>query len=899
MTQGFLFAVDDSSSCAYKILEDLSGFDNNEEKLLKLILPNGVRVLLCSDPDLMESSGAVSVETGSWDDPADHPGMAHFVEHLLFLGTKKYPVESEYMRYIHERGGECNAATYRDRSIYGFSIGKEADLEGVLDRFSQLFIDPLFSESAIAREIYAVHHEFEDTIEDEFFRIWRVFKETGNINHPNVNFSCGNLESLQNLTQLEIKDWFEKNYRPSGMYFVLLSPLPMDLLVKMTTSFFSLIPEREKEEQVIYKGSLSSPSQKECLIHLDATFNQRSLSLLWEIPASCVGFKQMFAFNLLKRVLTHGYVSSLVKILEREGLATEVGADFWRVEKEHGIFKITVNLTRKGVKNYEKVVKRCFEVLAFLKENPIPAYLISQEQENGGKCFLRGHQRAMEIAERLVDENLEVFPKVFSCNPLEVSFQVFKVLEELNPKSCLYFLVSPFKESGLTPSRLEKWMGTKYMIRQIAKENISYWSSVEPNPHFNFQPKESDAPFFPPEEMVSLPEPCFVIDDDMARIRLVESSERGENIEAFFCLTMKDLGKSLIQEALYKLFIGISEDALRKEFKEQELGWKISIEGQQLCILLFTTKEFFEERCLRFFSILRENQVSCSQFFKIKKELLASYSGDPDPLGFAKQVFDSYFNSHSYTQMEVYQQLSSIAWEDYREFEAVRFHEFFVEGAFLGQISADEVLSLCQAIYQKIPYSVYESPVKKIEKCDFSKEVILFRKTHRRGNALLSLISSGESVEEGGVSSQIINVVLQNAFFQELRTRQQMAYKLYSWGEVIDDQICYGFALQSSSYHPQYLIDRVNMFLDDFSSRNEEFFSPEQMDLIRNGLIIDLQNERKKSYKKDTIKRLEENIDKLEKITFQEVSDAMKRIFSKENRKRISVLIQGTKGVIS
>ncbi len=897
--QGFIYGgVGAIEPSRYQVLKDLSNFDQGESKLVKLLLPNGLKVFLCSDPELLESSGAVSVEVGSWNDPAEHPGMAHFVEHLLFLGTKEFPSESEYMQYIHERGGECNASTLRDRTVYGFSIKKNEDLYGVLDRFSHFFIDPLFSKSAIDREVYAVHHEFEDSIEDEFARIWRVFKETGNLSHPNTNFSCGNLESLQQLTQKDIQNWFERYYRPNAMCFVFLSPLPMEELIELSTFFFSRIPIRENLGNQTYQGSLSSPSQRESLIHLDATFNQRTMSLLWEISPVAFGSKENFAFKLLERVLSHGYINSLTKILEKEGLATAVGANFWKVEREHGIFKITVDLTRKGVRNYEKVIRRCFEVLAFLRKNPIPDYLIFKEQDSKRKCFFRGHQCAMQIAKDLIDENLQVYPDISSLNLLESISQVFTILQELTPEHCLYFLVSPFKETGAIGSSLEKWMGTKYRVRQIPRAKILHWSSLDPHPHFDFQPMQEDKASLSVDEVISVPEPFFVLDNQIARIRLVESSQRGNNIEAFFCLSMKDLGGSLRNEALYKFFIGTVEEALTQEFKEEEIDWKISIEKYQLCILLFSKVELLKEHSLRFFSALKEHKASKLQFSKVKKELLSRYGGDPDPLGYARQIVDSYLTLAEFTQMEIYQEMMSVSYEDYKRFQKEQFKELFVEGAFLGQISPEEVLGICQAIYEKIPFSSYSPLYQESRVHDFSKEVLLSCKTHRRGHALLSFVSSGYSLDEGFAASQIISVVMQNAFFRELRTCQQTAYKLYSWNEVIEDQICYGFALQSSTHCPKDLLERVEVFLDDFAENNQEFFSLEQMELIRSSLLIDLQHERAVTRKEGTARKLKRNIDQLEKITFQEVSTSMQKIFSKKNRKRISVLIEGVGSLV-
>ena len=63
-----------------------------------LVLENGLRVLLCSEPDSSIAGAAVAVGAGHYDDPSSRPGLAHYVEHLLFLGSEKYPEESGFQR---------------------------------------------------------------------------------------------------------------------------------------------------------------------------------------------------------------------------------------------------------------------------------------------------------------------------------------------------------------------------------------------------------------------------------------------------------------------------------------------------------------------------------------------------------------------------------------------------------------------------------------------------------------------------------------------------------------------------------------------------------------------------------------------------------------------------------
>ena len=82
----------------------------------RFTLDNGLRVLLVSDPKFNKSGAALAVNTGQIDDPADREGLAHFLEHMLFLGTEKYPEVADYGNFIKSNGGYNNAYTTSDHT---------------------------------------------------------------------------------------------------------------------------------------------------------------------------------------------------------------------------------------------------------------------------------------------------------------------------------------------------------------------------------------------------------------------------------------------------------------------------------------------------------------------------------------------------------------------------------------------------------------------------------------------------------------------------------------------------------------------------------------------------------------------------------------------------------------
>jgi len=173
-----------------------------------LVLRNGLKVVLISDAEADKSAAAMDVAVGSMSDPRTVQGLAHFLEHMLFMGTKKYPEENNYQKYISSNGGDSNAYTAETNTKYHFDISTDF-LTGALDRyvricnisadvviecmvrFAQFFIEPLFTESATEREMNAVHSEYEGNIPTESWRCSQTEKSLSDPKHDYNKFAIG------------------------------------------------------------------------------------------------------------------------------------------------------------------------------------------------------------------------------------------------------------------------------------------------------------------------------------------------------------------------------------------------------------------------------------------------------------------------------------------------------------------------------------------------------------------------------------------------------------------------------------------------------------------------------------------------------------------------------------
>ena len=222
-----------------------------DDRLYRYVkLENQMKCLLVHDKDVEKSSACMFVDRGSLCDPKgadDKPinGLAHFCEHMLFLGTKKFPEENHYSKFVQTHGGTKNAATGEDYTYYYFDI-KNNHFPEALDIFSQFFKEPLFTEAATERELNAVDNEYKKNISNEARGTTQIEKSHITVPGSLLNrFSTGNLETLQlpNIMD-ELKKFYLSNYSSNLMNLVLVSRSPLDDLQKYAEENFSEVENR-------------------------------------------------------------------------------------------------------------------------------------------------------------------------------------------------------------------------------------------------------------------------------------------------------------------------------------------------------------------------------------------------------------------------------------------------------------------------------------------------------------------------------------------------------------------------------------------------------------------------------------------------------------------------------
>uniref|UniRef100_A0A674I2F4 Nardilysin convertase n=1 Tax=Terrapene triunguis TaxID=2587831 RepID=A0A674I2F4_9SAUR len=142
------------------------------------------------------SAAALCVAVGSFCDPEDLPGLAHFLEHMVFMGSLKYPDENGFDAFLKKHGGSDNASTDCERTVFHFDIQQKYFKEA-LDRWAQFFIHPLMIRDAIDREVEAVDSEYQLARPSDANRRELLLGSLARPGHPMKKFFWGNAETLK------------------------------------------------------------------------------------------------------------------------------------------------------------------------------------------------------------------------------------------------------------------------------------------------------------------------------------------------------------------------------------------------------------------------------------------------------------------------------------------------------------------------------------------------------------------------------------------------------------------------------------------------------------------------------------------------------------------------------
>ncbi|MFC0179998.1 pitrilysin [Thorsellia kenyensis] len=371
-------AHDDSSS-ALEILNikiNKSPADNRIYQPIKL--SNQMTVLLVSDPKATRSMGVLALPIGSLDDPSSQQGLAHYLEHMVLMGSEKYPEPSGFSEFLKKFGGMHNASTAAFRTNYFFEIDDSGFEEG-LDRLADAIAAPLLDPINADKERNAVNSELTLARARDGMRIAQIGSETLNPAHPVSQFFGGNLETLsdkpESKLQEELTRFYQENYSANYMVGVIYSPRDIEALKTLAVNTFGRIPNHNKNSPEL-NIPVVRDEDRGVFIHYVPVQPQKRLNIEFILTDTQIDpqSRRFLEKNetYISYLLSNSDKGTLSSELKNRGLINTLSAGAYLPQfRNAGTFNISIELTDKGYENKEDVIAAVFKYIDLIKEKGI------------------------------------------------------------------------------------------------------------------------------------------------------------------------------------------------------------------------------------------------------------------------------------------------------------------------------------------------------------------------------------------------------------------------------------------------------------------------------------------------------------------------------------------------
>ncbi|MBS1969035.1 MAG: insulinase family protein [Bdellovibrionales bacterium] len=326
----------------------------------KFQLKNGLKVLLLESHKSPVISVQMWVKTGSADEKKTEEGISHFIEHLVFKGTRKYKV-GEIASVVEASGGELNAYTSFDQTVFYVTISKQFADVG-LDVISEMMGFPTFDPQEIDNEREVVIEEIkrgQDSLSRAGSQMMfsSVFK-----GHPYAIPVIGYDKNVRKFSAKKIADFFHSRYVPRNMFLVISGDFESAEMKKKVQKYFGDFKDYKLRRSTRPK---IKPVKKNQIKVQESTFEQTVAYLAW--PAPNVKHKDVPALEVMSLILGQGDSSRLMHSLRLEKPLTNSVGSYAFTPQDAGVLAVSMGLDNV---NFEESLTKIREHIVEIVNNP-------------------------------------------------------------------------------------------------------------------------------------------------------------------------------------------------------------------------------------------------------------------------------------------------------------------------------------------------------------------------------------------------------------------------------------------------------------------------------------------------------------------------------------------------
>ncbi|WP_416139409.1 insulinase family protein [Halomonas sp. HK25] len=790
-----------------------------------LTLENGLTALLVSDPEADKAAASMNVSVGSAQDPEDLAGLAHFLEHMLFLGTEPFPEADAYQGYISRHGGSHNAFTAPQDTNYFFDIDPDA-LEGALDRFSQFFVSPLFNADQLESERNIVHSEYMARIRDDARRENDVLNALLNPENPTTGFSVGSRETLADRPEGEpslrerVIDFYQRYYDANVMHLALVAPQPLDELESLVAERFAVIADRGLSAPEITAPLVLDDTLPQ-RVALQSVRDSRQLRLLFPIPDPIAEYRHKPA-DLIAHLLGHEGDGSLLAALRKAGWADGLSAGVSRSDGHHALFSINVSLTPAGAEARDAIEATLFAAIEQLREEGLEAWRYDEKASLAEQEFrFQQHGAPRQEAMRL-SMNLSRFPVE------DVQYAAYRMDGFARERSKAYL-------DALRPDHLIRL----YSAPDVEGEESSPWFHA-PWVEERVEDQRGEAPALTglvlPEPNPYIAEDLDLLDDQDERPRrlveepafdlwhMADATFNTPKVEWRFSLQHPDAASSARDAALARLLAGWLDDSLNEAFYPARLAgqhFEAYAHARGITLSFSGWRDRQERMMERVIEQLQAGEVDEASVARVRYRLQREWRNAPQAAlhrQASRTLAEALVRPQwpSAALLEASRELSA---EDLRDFRDALLAELRLEAMAVGNLAGDEAEALGRRVAERLIPSLEASAIPDLTPLRADADLpSLTPHTSREESVVLRYLQGPDRSLASQAQLAVLGQLIDTPFYQRLRTEEQLGYVVNAGYSPMLDAPGLALLVQSPDTESAAIDARIDAFLDDFET---------------------------------------------------------------------------------
>jgi len=795
---------------------------------------------------------SIAFDVGYFADSDECDGLSHFLEHMVFMGSEKFPGENYFGEWLNEHWGSDNASTDSENTIFYFECNPK-NLREALEIFSGFFLNPLVKLDSVDREVTAVESEFERVVNNDTVRAELLLSSLAREGHPYAKFGWGNRASLTQsppykegrMREVLLEHW-RKHYHAKRMSIALVGAEDLDTLEEWVVDIFGEM-RGDGDAAIDLSATQASPYASVVPIRVLTTQvkDGQHVSITHELPAWTQKNYRHKSAAYLETLLGHEGHGSLFAELKRRGWASDlragIGAGGIDSSTAGALFGTTIKLTDDGLARVDDVVGVFFAYINMLRETGPQEWFWNEIKQLADIDFrFREPEEASEYSERLVGDIRKYAPEDILRGPdLYDTYkpdEIRELIDLMTPQKAIIIVQNhAWNGEGEDGVESERWIKFPFKRQPMDANLLETWAAANegdrlhyptPNPYIasDFRLRATSG-----SHKEALFAPTIVHECKVMRVwHRLDDRFNQPRACVYFNVSLPHIPEGAFGMMLTQLFVAMVEDCVNESVyypahlagMEVDVGASASYSGFVFSVEGLSDK--LGEVALSYFKTMTSLKIDAGRFEKRKEERLRDVRNlCLKPERHAKRSLEVLLKQRDASQEEKAKALQVMTAEDLQAFADGIWQHAHVESLMMGNLDSSEARVLGERIREYLPGGAIPDgawPETRMARVPQGAHLFSLKALNEdeTNNVVIYYFQVGESTWRARAFVILMQSLMHEKLFDQLRTKETLGYSVNCAFDATHEVLGYRVVVESAFHPPHFVSSRMAAFLRSF-----------------------------------------------------------------------------------